>query len=89
MAGGSPDAAKFAAAVLLMEMERDPYYLPTGHYNFDRMLKALQLCFTSGVVDDALLNRFGSLSGPTLVCTTISWRGSFGRIFPSWYSLVP
>jgi len=57
MGGASPEAAKYAAGVLLMQMERDPYYIRVGHYNFDYAIKAWQICFTSGVVDDAMINR--------------------------------
>ena len=57
LTGGSPEAAKYAAGVLLLELERDPWYVPTGHYNYDITIKAWQICFTSGVVDEALINR--------------------------------
>ncbi len=57
LGGASPDAAKFAAGVLLMQLERDKHFLLIGHYNYDQCIKAWQLCFTSGAIDEATMNR--------------------------------
>jgi hypothetical protein len=61
LSGSSIEAAKYAAAVLMLQQDRFGDEQLGGHYNFDRTFKAWQLCMTSGVLDDDQINWIESI----------------------------